>query len=181
MTEVDVKNFESFLQDKFQDSTFVLDCRTKWNSLSQTHREDIKAELLNVKIKHNLKELNSSISHCQNMGGFVASRKLKQLGFDVEQNSRIKSDILLRMFSKNEIEACPEPLALWCAKEALFKSLKGQNQPSVVSALPSLDWIEVSNTPRIFQLNLSEKNIFPLIGYCWIGSTNCLCVWGDSI
>lgn len=178
MTEIDLKNFESFLQAHFNNPFLQLDCRPEWSSLNENHREHIKARLNQPGVQ------SSSVSHCQNMGGFVASHKSVRLGLDAEENSRVTNDILSRMFAKNEIDSCPQPFALWAAKEALFKALKEEGQPSVLSDLPELEWSKVETDFPIYKVlvkNLSEKIFSSLVGYCWIGSTNSVCVWSDSI
>lgn len=178
MTEIDLKNFESFLQAHFNNPFLQLDLRPEWSSLNENHREHIKARLNQPGVE------SSSISHCQTLGGFVASHKPVRLGFDVEENSRVTEQVLLRMFAKSEVDACPKPFALWCAKEALFKSLKDDGQPDALSQLPEIEWNKIETDFPIYKLtvkNLSEKIFSSIVGYCWIGSTNSVCVWSDSI
>lgn len=178
MTEIELKNYETFLQAHFNNPFLQLDCRPEWSSLNENHREHIKARLNQPGVQA------SSISHCPNLGGFVASHKPVRLGLDVEENSRVTKEILQRMFSKNEIDSCPEPIALWAAKEALFKALKDGGQPPVLSDLPELEWTKLETDLPIYKIitkNLSEKIFSTLVGYCWIGSTNSMCVWSDSI
>ena len=182
MTEIELKNFEVFLQARFNNPFLQLDCRPEWSSLSENHREHIRARVNQSNVQ------SSSVSHCQNMGGYVASNKAVRLGLDMEENNRITIEVLQRMFSKDEIDTCPEPSALWCAKEALYKALKEDGQPQVLSELPPLQWQRVSEQPNIVQAtvdtstkNLSEKIFSSLVGYCLVGSANSVCVFSDSI
>ena len=178
MTEIDLKNFESFLQAHFNNPFLQLDLRPEWSSLNENHREHIKARLNQPGVQA------SSISHCPSMGGFVASHKPVRLGLDVEENSRVTNEVLTRMFSKNEIGSCPMPHALWTAKEALFKALKDEGQPQLLSDLPELEWSKVDTDFPIYKVtvkNLSGKIFSSLVGYCWSGSTNTVCVYSDSI
>ncbi len=178
MTEIELKNYESFLQAHFNNPFLQLDLRPEWSSLNENHREHIKARLNQPGVQ------SSSISHCPNMGGFVASHKPVRLGLDVEENVRVTDEILQRMFSKNEIALCPERKALWTAKEALFKALKEEGQPAVLSDLPELEWVKVDTDLPIYKIvtkNLSEKIFSTLVGYCWVGSSNSVCVFSDSI
>lgn len=193
----DATEFERLLQNQFKDPSLVLDVREEWSAIRENHREQIKAGLAEfaAKAKTDISDSNpnnvnsrlvSSISHCLSKGGFVASTKLPRIGFDIEENSRVKDQILLRMFTQDEIDQCPEPYALWCAKEALYKVLQGPDQPGVLSELPVLEWEKASSEYPIYKIsfkdkNLNEKKYSSLVGYCWIGSKNSLCVWGDSI
>lgn len=68
-----------------------------------------------------------SISHCRTLGGFASSREAAKigadLGFDVELEARIKSDVVARVSTQSELAAVPLRAYLWVAKEAAFKAL----------------------------------------------------------
>lgn len=172
----------NFLRTEFKDPSLILECHPHWSSQIENHRELIHAEIKSL--EKSLGIQSGSISHCPTLGGFVASTQKRRLGFDIEESSRITKDVLSRMFSQDEIAAAPHPYLLWCAKEALFKALKGEGQPVVLSNLPELRWSAVtehSNTYQIQVKNLNEKNFSSLVGYVWMDSTNSLCVFSDSI
>lgn len=80
-----------------------------------------------------------SISHSQKVGGYVFSQKNK-VGLDIESAARVSNKIVQRVSSDDELKLAPGPSHLWCAKEALFKSLRGDHQPQIISAVQFSQW-----------------------------------------
>jgi phosphopantetheinyl transferase (holo-ACP synthase) len=63
------------------------------------------------------------------------------VGFDIEQIVRVQPQTAQRVCAtQDEFTRAPSPAALWCAKEASFKSLKGAHQPLVLSEIEIKCW-----------------------------------------
>lgn len=65
------------------------------------------------------KNLFFSISHMKHHGGYAVSDE--KIGFDVEDISRISTQVVERITSSSEIFKAPQLEFLWSAKEAVFK------------------------------------------------------------
>lgn len=125
-------------------SNLTVELRSDWGSQSQHHRESIH-QAVKAKMAKAYPLSDSSISHCPSLGGFAFTsfdvNSIVQLGFDVEEISRITPVISQRICkTKEEFAAAPSAAHLWCAKEAAYKSLKGPKQPKVVSELELFGW-----------------------------------------
>jgi len=104
----------------------------------------IKAKL--QELAQQTKAFKSSVSHNPSLGGFALLRcqgdlSNKAIGFDTEEKLRIKPEIARRVCeSAAEYEAAPSAAALWCAKEAAFKSMRGPYQPKVLPFIEVSGW-----------------------------------------
>lgn len=111
-------------QKALNDPTLQLILRPEWGAQNETYQDLIKREL-NLRLGGT--QQNSSISHTVGLGGFCLSSQV--IGFDVEVSSRVTSAAARRICSEAELESFGSPAAIWCAKEAAFKSLSKFNQP----------------------------------------------------
>ena len=131
----------------------VLDIRDEWGSAaSHEHRAKIRAELarrfpaqagpstLDLSLKPELPGHSVSISHCALAGGFIAAEKPARIGFDIEEANRPSQRVLDRIAAPEEIAAAPSLAHLWTAKEAAFKSLPPESQPTVFTEISVSGW-----------------------------------------
>lgn len=115
-----------------------------WGSSHPNHREEIHGEL-KKRMATAYPLSDSSIAHCKDWGGFIFSpydsEPVIRLGFDMELDSRVSAETAMRVCASNEeFSRAPSPASLWTAKEAAFKSLKGPQQPPVLSYLELGQW-----------------------------------------
>lgn len=87
-----------------------------------------------------------SISHTLGLGGYVIAPRPFAVGLDIEIFARIREPIVRRVSSRAEIESAPDLAFLWTAKEAVFKSLLGPDQPRVLSVITIDGWQKVSHS-----------------------------------
>lgn len=118
--------------------------RTSWGSFNDNYRDLIHEELRELQAKA-YPFFDSSISHCQSLGGFVFTEfeqnDFLQIGFDIELTDRVTDKISSRIsHSPNEYSEAPSPASYWVAKEAAFKSLKGKYQPKTVGEIALGRW-----------------------------------------
>ncbi len=135
--------------------------KREWGSRAPDHRESIHSEV-KKKMAHAYPLSDSSISHCQSMGGFVFAQQeinqIFQIGFDIEEFSRIKPQVARRICqSDQEFEEAPSPASLWTAKEAAFKSLKGPHQPATVSELELAAWTQIDSQTETVKIKYPKK------------------------
>ncbi len=77
-----------------------------------------------------------SLSHCATAGVFGWSER--RLGLDIEVLTKIKSHLVERVSTTQEISEAPHLSYIWCAKEAVFKS--HSETIKVVSSVEIFDW-----------------------------------------
>lgn len=80
-----------------------------------------------------------SISHCHELGGWVAVRDPRKIGFDLEVRDRLHPRLIERISNPGELDKIPDGCYLWCAKEAYFKAL-AKDQPVAVTQLYIDKW-----------------------------------------
>ena len=115
---------------------------------NNSSREEVRRELYKLYGDKSLLNLNEfpkisdpyvSISHTQGCTGWVSCDQ--PIGFDIERTDRnIKLETLLRISKESELNEAPNPLALWVAKEAAFKSLWRSNSPRLISEIEVQQW-----------------------------------------
>lgn len=139
----------------------VLQISEEWGSHNPRHRELIHQQrAIFIEKSPNL---HSSISHTHELG--IVAFCSAPIGVDIEQTSRVHSEVVRRISSAEEFELAPSPAALWCAKEASFKALRDFAQPSVVSAISIGNWAKIdSHTETFALLNYSNFSV-PLAGH----------------
>ena len=95
-----------------------------------------------------------SITHSPGGTGFAWIRHPSRVGIDMEKLSRISIPVIQRVSEPAEIGQAPNPLFIWSAKEAAFKSYWGtRNQPSLISEVIVSDWSK--KTTLGFSFNFS--------------------------
>jgi hypothetical protein len=130
-----------------------------WRSGSMDHRFKLRRALVqNLLVKFpnenhedllDLKKLPQfkhgfiSISHCPKVGAYAVCNR--QLGLDIEIETRVRPEIVERICQKKELSLTNNYSALWSAKEALFKAHRNLK---MISETQILDW------------NLSHGEIF---------------------
>lgn len=119
--------------------------RPEWGSNHPQTRAAIRASItaelnyLTDKDRQKLADLSQpprvsawsvSISHAPNLGGWLAVPRPHRVGLDVEKYDRLKANLIRRTSSSEEMQAAPDPLLLWSAKESLYKSLEDAQPPA---------------------------------------------------
>ena len=138
--------------------------RSTWGSQNSNHRQEIHGFLKEkMAAPHELLS-TCSISHCSGLGGFVFStydsNHVVQLGFDIEENSRVTDEIARRVCkSSDEFSKAPSAASLWTAKEAAFKALKGPEQPAVVSDIELDGWQTLNSHIETVRIKNGQKKI----------------------
>jgi phosphopantetheinyl transferase (holo-ACP synthase) len=123
--------------------------RPVWGSQNPGFRENIHGDLKSLMAKaYPLSD--SSISHSRTLGGFAFTQfdydQLCQLGFDLEETERVSHEVSRRICAtQEEYDKAPSDAALWSAKEACFKALKGENQPKTVSQIVLTSWTQIDS------------------------------------
>jgi len=109
-----------------------------------------------------------SISHTHAVGGFSVSTLPH--GFDVEEFSRIKSPIVRRVSTSEELAQAPEPAYLWPAKEAVLKSF--QSSDTVITDFIIHSWVSHFDTGLWSYRSTAKKSLATNInkGYLFLDS-----------
>lgn len=117
---------------------------------------------LQIEIDHRLsssaKKSYCSISHSKHLGGaaFIAPDE-GQLGFDIEESSRVSKIVAVRIADEKQFKQAPTPAALFVAKEAAFKSMRGPRQPAVISEVEIFNWEKVRQEPPLYKFSAATK------------------------
>lgn len=88
----------------------------------------------------NLPWASQTISHCKTAGGWMATSPRFGIGMDLEEHDRLNMKLISRIASEDESSQAPNPLYLWAAKEAAFKSQSRRNQPQIFSQIKIESW-----------------------------------------
>lgn len=99
-----------------------------------------------------------SISHCRRLGGFCFSQF--EVGFDVEEISRISVPLINRTAPENEKTQAPRPEFLWSAKEAGFKALSDQLQ--TITQIECTEW-QSHFENQVFSFRLKSSKTLDLL------------------
>ncbi len=104
--------------------------------------EFVDREKLQNRIEETLRggDLAYSVSHSNILGGAAFAADEGQIGFDLEETARVLPAVALRISDDQQLRAAPTPAALFVAKEAAFKALRGPRQPKVLSEVEILEW-----------------------------------------
>ncbi len=172
------------LKDLWETTDLELVLSKNWASSIPEHRQQIRNALYQITNDPQILNLDFvpmmttdhtlSISHNKDFGGYLIARgHTKRVGFDIELVSRCRPEMVLRVSSQEELQKAPSAAALWCAKEAVFKSLPIEQQPSSISALVIQEWIPLEPQIWAFKTNIPhhdhQKNsglVFELLGQC---------------
>ena len=109
-------------------------------------------EILDLKKLPQFKHGFVSISHSPKVGAFAISSR--QLGIDIEVESRVQASIVERICQKSELVLTDKMAALWSAKEALFKAHRN---------------LKLISDTQILEWNLSQDGIFTFADLQFIG------------
>ncbi len=153
------------LQKTLAVNTLNLCLSQDWGSQNPNHREQIH-HALQVELSAGMTSQNlhttdpfqqnsatSSISHCPQLGGFATITSPWKIGIDVEQQDRVSLAVANRVCrDSSECNQAPSPSALWTAKEAAFKSLRGPQQPTTISQLVIGSWKQIDSHLFTFEL-----------------------------
>lgn len=170
------KTLEEHLRQVLSCPDLILQLRSDWGAKQPDFRKKLRhgiwKELASGLQKqdsacahhnlHNLEELPSfeghyiSISHCQDFGGFVATKK-GPVGFDIEIAKRVTTAAMERMASREEIQQAPSVASLWVAKEAAFKALRWASQPSTFSQIETTGWRQHPSLYESFTIKNPER------------------------
>ena len=130
----------------------------KWGSGEENYRHNIRRGIceamtvrqeLSLEGEHNLMDLKNlprltdyeiSISHSEELGGFVMGYQCGLLGFDLEGVNRVKEEHIKRVSTCQEVSEAPSAGALWVAKEAAYKALRHKLHLSLMSDLQISHW-----------------------------------------
>ncbi len=175
------------------DEEFRLVVNDQWNSTQNDHRIKIRNFIEeNFTSRFNrqqlawLNDLNMlpaaadgyfSIAHCKTVGGFTYSKHPH--GFDVEQTSRISTDIIQRTASAKEQAAAPLLQFLWVGKEAGFKALSATRADLVITDLLCTEWqSHFENQVFSFRLNsLKTLDLGLNKGFIFSEADNLFCIF----
>lgn len=138
------------------------------NSVScSTWRENLELAV-NAKCIRN-PNFSTSISHANFVGGAAFLDKSEgAVGFDVEESDRVLQAVALRVSDPHQLKIAPTAAALFVAKEASFKALRGPRQPTVLSKVEILEWLTCSNLPSYYKFRAAVKNeSFQWFGICF--------------
>ena len=136
-----------------------------WASTSPNHRQKMRLFLKNhlhgkisaeeaaalddLNLVPSFRHVFSSSSHSAVAGVVVISSR--PIGIDLEETQRIKIPVVQRIASQEEFRSAPSAAHLWCAKEAVFKSLLSEKQPAVLSDFSVNEW-QIGSTMTSFEL-----------------------------
>lgn len=177
MSQVELVDLFKELQSVITETSVIeLFLSEQWGSQNPPYRLEIRQQIQNwisqknnsldsttSNLINNLLDLNHppklfpigsvSISHTQNLGGFIATLKdhdeCPSLGFDIEHYNRVNEATVKRVCSNQEVNEAPNVKYLWCAKEALFKA--SQNENPTNNKIKVISEIEISNWQKISQ------------------------------
>lgn len=109
--------------------------------IRQSIAETLKAgpEIHDLKSLPHVDGWSISISHCKNLGGWIAIPRPARVGFDIELTARLSDPVIERISQPGELQHIPDPRFLWCAKESYYKALE-QRQPDAVTQIRIENW-----------------------------------------
>jgi hypothetical protein len=132
-----MEKVETFFRD-YQVRIFI---ETLWSDQNPNYRQHLQCEIERVSTA----ESNVSVSHCPMAGGFALTLSREFIGFDLEVASRVRPTLARRICqTEEEFRSAPDAAALWASKEAAYKSLRGFQQPEVISQIEIGRWQRLS-------------------------------------
>lgn len=181
---VPLNEFPKTLEERFRQVVscpdLILRIRSEWGAKQPNFREKLRQGIVQELAAsqtaqgsdhdyHKLLDLNElpsleghhiSISHGQDLGGFVATTK-GPVGFDLEMAKRVTTAAMERMASKEEIQQAPSVASLWVAKEAVFKALRWYSQPTTISQIETTGWAKHQSLYETFTIKNRERFAAP--------------------
>ncbi|PWU16398.1 MAG: hypothetical protein C5B49_10555 [Bdellovibrio sp.] len=154
-----------YLQRRLVNIHFEVETRAEWGSDRPHFREQLSQATGRF--------AEFSISHARGLGGFAAigteSWSMVPLGFDIEESVRLRPDLVARIAVKLD-DARPAGLNMsfiWSAKEASFKALHGDDQPSVITGISLRQWHELEKGVWEFHFYAGESLYSSGFGVVW--------------
>ncbi len=105
-----------------------------------------------------------SISHCRDIGGYVWCQPSVPIGFDIEEASRIRHDVIERISSNDE--HYPNDVLQWVAKEASFKAANIKFPIRVLSDVVVDGWQSLADDGHSFEFAIGGEVVGR--GYAWL-------------
>ncbi|MBY0315383.1 MAG: 4'-phosphopantetheinyl transferase superfamily protein [Bdellovibrionales bacterium] len=134
---------------------YRLQVRQLFSECLRTHRHLVPEQMNDLSFRPRHDNLSLSVSHSLNASAFGWCDKPSQIGVDIEVIERLSAQVLKRVCSREELEACPYVPHLWTAKEAVFKSLQTEN--NVISNVEILDWRPKKETEWFFTAKWRDR------------------------
>lgn len=119
-----------------------------------------------------------SISHNQKLGGY-AYCEAQQIGFDLEETSRILQPIVFRVCDPQEQNLVISPSHLWAAKEATFKAAI-EIKPKVLSEVKIQAVSSLDSKSYVFNGEIRNGGHFRGITHEFSGITFAIAVFDRS-
>ncbi len=101
--------------------------------------------------------INISLSHCPEAGGWAITDWHQSVGFDLEVPKRVKAEVVARVSNPSEVSSAPSAAALWVAKEASFKALRGPRQPLLISQVQISNWKAGRDGEFDFDVSIDDR------------------------
>lgn len=109
-------------------------------------------------------DVGISISHTNEIGGYVIGCGVKAVGFDVESTDRVSQKLAQRI--AQSAENYPAPDFFWCAKESAYKMLGSLGKaPAVISDLKIQSWSEDGASAAEFKFDGGQGRVWREKGY----------------
>jgi hypothetical protein len=124
----------------------------------------VDSEVTNLDFLPTCKDVGISISHTNEVGGYVIGSGVKAVGFDIEVTDRVSKKLADRVAKSDEIY--PAPDFFWCAKESAFKMLGSLGKaPQVISDLKITRWEDLGATAAEFKFDGGQGRVWREKGY----------------
>jgi phosphopantetheinyl transferase (holo-ACP synthase) len=122
--------------------------------------ESERLAILDLNQRPASQKLHFSVSHMKHNGGYAVSSE--KIGFDVEDISRISTEVIHRISTPAEIAICPQIEFLWSAKEAAFKAV-GETQSLVFTDIKITAWSKFDDID-FFKAQITDKTDYKFEG-----------------
>lgn len=151
-------NLSNALKNAIKDETLIICLSENWGAQNPQYRHHLRQAILD-ELRNNgdrqtaesqiltLEQLpqsevfSISISHSQDLGGFILSKKAKSLGLDIEPLGRVKQKIVNRISRENNSSAeAPTATHQWVAQEASFKAFSRLFPVRILSEIAVSKW-----------------------------------------
>lgn len=109
-------------------------------------------------------DVGISISHTNEIGGYVIGSGVRAVGLDIEVTDRVSKKLADRV--KKSDENYPAPDFFWCAKESAYKMLGSLGKaPLVISDLKITSWSDLSAGAAEFKFDGGQGKVWREKGY----------------
>lgn len=169
-------NYQEDFAKYLESIGFRFECKTAWGSDQPGFREEI-SKSLGLKRESSKANPFVSISHTKGFGGYIQlidQAQKKCIGLDIELTDRVSKPIVQRVCkTMDEFNSAPSLAALWCAKEASYKSFRSlpewgwSQQPEIISQVEICNWKTFNITKKLItedgEMRLSHFATFEAI------------------